>query len=375
MKVVVVNEVREHERRVALVPELVGRLTGAGLEVVVESGAGRAARFPDSAYDDAGARIASTDVLDGADVVLSVQPLEPSRMAQLSNGAMTVSFLPATQELDVVRAARDASVTSFSVELVPRISRAQSMDALTSQALVAGYRAVLIAAERLPRFFPLSMTAAGTVPPAEVLVLGAGVAGLQAIATARRLGARVAAYDVRAAAAEEIRSLGAQFVDLELPSLEGSGGYAREMTEERAQLQRDLLAPHVSASDVVITTAAVPGRAAPLLVERAAVEAMRPGSVVVDLAAESGGNVEGSQPGLEHEVGEALLIGGRNVPSQLPVHASRLYAANLVNLLLLMTSDGKVTPDFDDEIVDAACVTHDGTVRLEAVREALGEGS
>lgn len=375
MKVVVVNEVREHERRVALVPELVGRLTGAGLEVVVESGAGRAARFPDSAYEDAGARIASTDVLDGADVVLSVQPLEPSRMAQLSSGAMTVSFLPATQELDVVRAARDASVTSFSVELVPRISRAQSMDALTSQALVAGYRAVLIAAERLPRFFPLSMTAAGTVPPAEVLVLGAGVAGLQAIATARRLGARVAAYDVRAAAAEEIRSLGAQFVDLELPSLEGSGGYAREMTEERAQLQRDLLAPHVSASDVVITTAAVPGRAAPLLVERAAVEAMRPGSVVVDLAAESGGNVEGSQPGLEHEVGEALLIGGRNVPSQLPVHASRLYAANLVNLLLLMTSDGKVTPDFDDEIVDAACVTHDGTVRLETVREALGEGS
>ncbi len=375
MKVVVVNEIREHERRVALVPELVGRLTGAGLEVVVESGAGRAARFPDSAYEDAGARIASTDVLDGADVVLSVQPLEPSRMAQLSNGAMTVSFLPATQELDVVRAARDASVTSFSVELVPRISRAQSMDALTSQALVAGYRAVLIAAERLPRFFPLSMTAAGTVPPAEVLVLGAGVAGLQAIATARRLGARVAAYDVRAAAAEEIRSLGAQFVDLELPSLEGSGGYAREMTEERAQLQRDLLAPHVSASDVVITTAAVPGRAAPLLVERAAVEAMRPGSVVVDLAAESGGNVEGSQPGLEHEVGEALLIGGRNVPSQLPVHASRLYAANLVNLLLLMTSDGKVTPDFDDEIVDAACVTHDGTVRLETVREALGEGS
>ncbi|WP_298325072.1 NAD(P) transhydrogenase subunit alpha [Haloactinopolyspora sp.] len=375
MKVVVVNETREHERRVALVPELVGRLTGAGLEVVVESGAGRAARFPDSAYEDAGARIASTDVLDGADVVLSVQPLEPSRMAQLSNGAMTVSFLPATQELDVVRAARDASVTSFSVELVPRISRAQSMDALTSQALVAGYRAVLIAAERLPRFFPLSMTAAGTVPPAEVLVLGAGVAGLQAIATARRLGARVAAYDVRAAAAEEIRSLGAQFVDLELPSLEGSGGYAREMTEERAQLQRDLLAPHVSASDVVITTAAVPGRAAPLLVERAAVEAMRPGSVVVDLAAESGGNVEGSQPGLEHEVGEALLIGGRNVPSQLPVHASRLYAANLVNLLLLMTSDGKVTPDFDDEIVDAACVTHDGTVRLETVREALGEGS
>jgi NAD(P) transhydrogenase subunit alpha len=247
------------------------------------------------------------------------------------------------------------------------------MDALSSQALVAGYRAVLVAAERLPKFFPLFMTAAGTVPPAKVLVLGAGVAGLQAIATARRLGAQVEAYDVRAAAAEEVRSLGARFVELDLPTLEGAGGYAREMTEERAQTQRELLAPHVMAADVLITTAAVPGREAPLLVERTAVEGMAAGSVVVDLAAESGGNVEGSVPGEEVTVGQTLVWGGRNVPSQLPVHASKLYSTNVTELLLLMTSDGEVTPDFSDEIVEGTCVTHDGVVRNEAARRLLGE--
>lgn len=371
MKVVVAAETREHERRVALVPDLVGRLTSAGLEVAVESGAGAGAQHTDAAYEAAGATVVSGDALTGADVVLSVNPLPPDRVAALRSGAITVSFLPPAQELDVVRAARDTGVTAFSLELVPRISRAQSMDALTSQALVAGYRAVLVAAERLPRFFPLSMTAAGTVPPAEVLVLGAGVAGLQAIATARRLGARVQAYDVRAASADEVRSLGARFVELDLPSLEGSGGYAREMTEERAQLQRDLLAPVVSASDVLITTAAVPGRTAPLLVQRPAVEAMKAGSVVVDLAAESGGNVEGSVAGQELTVGGALVVGAQNVPSQLPVHASRLFAANAVNLVLLMTADGKVTPDFADEIVDGAAVTHDGVVRHTPTRELL----
>ncbi|WP_129666905.1 NAD(P) transhydrogenase subunit alpha [Phytoactinopolyspora endophytica] len=373
MKVAVVRETREHERRVALVPELVGRLTGAGLDVAVEAGAGRTAFHSDDDYRSAGAAVTDNDALEGADVVLSVQPLEPPRFVELKPGAVTLSFLSAASELGVVKAARDSNVTAFAMELVPRISRAQSMDALTSQALVAGYRAVLVAAERLPRFFPLSMTAAGTVPPAQVLVLGAGVAGLQAIATARRLGGRVQAYDVRAAAAEEIRSLGARFVELDLPSLEGAGGYAREMTEERAQQQRDLLAPHVSAADVLITTAAVPGRTAPLLVERGAIEAMKPGSVVVDLAAESGGNVEGSRPGEDTTVGGTLLWGGLNVPSQLPVHASRLYAANLVNLVLLMTSDGTVTVDLDDEIIDGVCVTHEGAVRHEAARAALAE--
>jgi NAD(P) transhydrogenase subunit alpha len=375
MRAAVVREVREHERRVALVPELVSRLTGAGLDVVIEPNAGSWAFHHDDEYVAAGAQIAQTDVLESADVILSVQPLEPDRIARLKPGAVTISFLPVSSELEVVKAARDAGVTALSVELVPRISRAQSMDALTSQALVGGYRAVLVAAERLPRFFPLSMTAAGTVPPAQVLVLGAGVAGLQAIATAKRLGARVEAYDVRAAAAEEIRSLGARFVELDLPSLEGAGGYAREMTEERAQLQRDLLAPHVAAADVLITTAAVPGRRAPLLVERTAIEAMKPGSVVVDLAAESGGNVEGSTPGEEITVGQTLLWGGRNVPSQLPVHASRLYAANVVNLTLLMTVEGETSVDLSYEIIDGACVTHDGGIRHEPTRELLeGEG-
>lgn len=372
MKIAVVREGRSHERRVALVPELIKKLTDPGLDVAVETGAGEAAFHADAAYVDAGAHVGdAAEVLDAADVVVSVQPLPPDVISSLPDGAITVSFLPIAQELDAIGAARDAGVTMFGLELVPRISRAQSMDALTSQALVAGYRAVLIAAERLPKFFPLSMTAAGTVPPARVLVLGAGVAGLQAIATARRLGAQVEAYDVRAAAAEEVRSLGAKFVELDLPTLEGSGGYAREMDEQRAQLQRDLLAEHVAAADVLITTAAVPGRQAPLLVEKTAVEAMKPGSVVVDLAAESGGNVESSSPGEELTIGGALVYGGLNVPSQLPVHASRLYAANVVALLQLMINDGAVVPDFDDEIITGACVVHGGEVRHEPALELL----
>jgi NAD(P) transhydrogenase subunit alpha len=237
------------------------------------------------------------------------------------------------------------------------------MDALSSQSLVVGYRAALIAAERLPRFFPLLMTAAGTVPPAKVLVLGAGVAGLQAIATARRLGAVVSAYDVRTAASEEVKSLGATFVALELEALEGAGGYAREMTDDRAARQRELLTPYLAASDAVITTAAVPGRQAPILVDTAMVEAMRPGTVIIDIAAESGGNVELSRPGEEIMHNGVLVWGGRNMASGMAFDASRLYARNLANLLLLMTKDGIVTPDLDDEIVKGALVVHDGAVR------------
>ncbi len=276
-------------------------------------------------------------------------------------------------EPDGVRALRDRGVTAFSVELVPRISRAQSMDALTSQALVAGYRCALEAAMRLPRFFPLFMTAAGTVPPAKVLVLGAGVAGLQAIATARRLGAVVEAYDVRPASADEVRSMGATFVQLDLEAIEGTGGYAREMGEDRAARQRELLAPYVAKSDVLITTAAVPGRPAPLLVTRDMVAAMKPGSVVVDLAAESGGNVEGSVAGEDVRVGEVTLVGMRDAASTMPVDASRLYAKNLTNLLALMVSDdGELALDFDDEVVAGACVTHAGEVRHEPTRLQLG---
>lgn len=328
-----------------MVPALMSRLTDAGLDVAVEPGAGVFAGHSDDDYAAAGA-VASQDALDGADVLLGVQPPTADQTGRLGPDGISISFLPTAGQLDLVRAVRDAGRTAFAMELVPRISRAQSMDALSSQALVAGYRAALVTAERLPRFLPLFMTAAGTVRPARVLVLGAGVAGLQAIATARRLGGVVSAYDVRAAAADEVRSVGGEFITLDLETLEGTGGYAREMTADRAQRQRDLLAPHVAETDALITTAAVPGRAAPLLVTAEMVAAMKPGSVVFDLAAESGGNVDGSVAGEELTVGDGvLLIGASNVPSQMPGQASQLYAANVLNLLLLMAADGKVTVD------------------------------
>lgn len=371
MKIAVVGETRPGERRVALVPGLVSRLADvSGTEVAVEPGAGAAAGYPDEDYRQAGATVTG-DALRDADVVLSVQPIPGYRIGELAPGAVTISFLPAAQELDLVRALRDGGHTALAMELVPRISRAQAMDALSSQSFVAGYRAAVVAAERLPRIMPLSMTASGTIRPATVLVLGAGVAGLQAIATSRRLGAMVRAYDVRSASAEEVRSLGAQFVELDLPTLEGAGGYAREMTEERSRLQRELLAPHVADADVLITTAAVPGRTAPVLVTAEMVAAMRPGSVVVDLAAESGGNVEGAKPGEEVTIGGVLVWGGANVPSQLPAQASQLYSTNVVNLVLHLRSEGTVRLDFDDEIVAGCCVTHAGEVRHAPTRELL----
>ena len=357
MRVGVPAETRPGERRVALVPDAVGKLVTEGLDVVVESGAGRHAFASDDAYREAGATVVDGDVLAGADVVLTVSPLTVAQARLLKPGALTLGFLPAAANAELLDVLRERDVLAFAMELVPRISRAQSMDALSSQALVAGYRAALVAAERLPRFFPLFMTAAGTVAPARVLVLGAGVAGLQAIATARRLGAVVEAYDVRPASADEVRSMGASFIDLGLEALEGTGGYAREMAEERAEQQRQLLTPYVGNSDAVITTAAVPGRPAPLLVTTAMVEAMKPGSVLVDLAAESGGNCELSRPGEDVEHHGVLVHGMKDAPSAMAVHASQLYARNVVNLLLLMTTDGEVVPDFDDEIVAAACVT------------------
>ncbi|MFL6069994.1 MAG: NAD(P) transhydrogenase subunit alpha [Actinomycetes bacterium] len=369
--VVIPAETRPGERRVALVPEGVGRLTALGVDVAVEAGAGVKAAFSDDDYRAAGATVRTDDGLAAADVVYSVNSLSLEQIARLRRGATVVSFLAPSSSLDKVKAAQECGVTWFSMELIPRISRAQSMDALSSQALVAGYRCALIAAERLPKFFPLLMTAAGTVKPAQVVVLGAGVAGLQAIATAKRLGAVVQAYDVRAAAADEIRSMGAKFIDLDLDSLEGAGGYAREMTEDRAQRQRDLLAPYIASADAVITTAAVPGRQAPMLVTRQMVEGMGSGSIVVDLAAETGGNVEGSVAGEEVQIGLARVWGALNVPSQMPVAASRLYSANLVALSQLFLKEGGVELDFEDEIVSGACVVHDGVVRFEAAREAL----
>jgi proton-translocating NAD(P)+ transhydrogenase subunit alpha len=371
VKVAVVKEAHEGEARVALVPEMVSRLTGLGYAVAVEPGAGAFAQYVDDAYVSAGAEVAD-DALEGADLVLSVQPLTRAQVRTLTQGAATVSFLPLPESLETIAERRDLHLTTFAMELVPRISRAQSMDALSSQALVAGYRCAIVAASRLRRFFPLNMTAAGTVPPAEVVVLGAGVAGLQAIATCKRLGAVVKAYDVRAAAAEEIRSMGAVAIELDLETLEGSGGYAREMTEDRSARQRDLLTPYVATADALITTAAVPGRQAPRLVTIDMVEQMKPGSVVVDLAAETGGNVEGSVPGSVVQVGGAQIWGAANVPSQMPGPASRLYAQNVVNLVTLMTLGGTFAPDFDDEIVAGTCVTHSGEVAHQATRELLG---
>jgi NAD(P) transhydrogenase subunit alpha len=373
MLIAVPREIKPGEKRVALVPDIISKLTKAGLNVVIESNAGLASEYADDQFKAAGAQIKAGDVLAGSDVVLSVQPLTPTQMASLKKGAITISFLSPTTATDSINAAIAAGVTTISLEMVPRISRAQSMDALTSQALCAGYKASLVAAELSPKFFPLLMTAAGTVTPAKVVVLGAGVAGLQAIATAKRLGAVVSAYDVRPSSADEVKSMGAKFINLELEALEGAGGYAREMTEERANKQKELLSPYIAAADVLITTAAVPGRTAPRLVTAEMVSKMAPGSVVVDLAAESGGNVEGSVAGEITKTSNGVSIwGGKDVPSQLAFHASMLFSRNVVNLLLLMSKSvdgrptGTIEPDFSDEIIDSATITHNGIKREKA---------
>ena len=379
MRILVPSELAPGECRVAVLPHTVASFTQLGLEVCVQSGAGRHAFASDADYEKAGAEVVPEGdllaALGQADVVASVRPLDPARAAALRAGAVCVSFLSPSNDVGTIRAIAGAGATALSFDLVPRISRAQSMDALTSQALVTGYRAALVAADRLPTFFPLFMTAAGTIQPAKVLVLGAGVAGLQAIATAKRLGAKVSAYDVRPASADEVKSMGATFITLDLESLEGAGGYAREMTEDRAARQRELLTPYISGSDCVITTAAVPGRRAPLLVTREMVQTMKPGSVVVDLASETGGNVEGSVAGEEIRVGEVLVWGAKDVASEMPVHASQLYAMNVLNLLALTVRDGEVVVDMQDEVLEGCAVVLNGEVRKDAAREALQGGA
>lgn len=363
------------ERRVAATPETVKQLVGLGLAVELEKGAGEAAGYSDAEYKDAGAKLVASVDLKKTDVLAHVRPLTPADARALKPGAVTIGLGSPASESATVKALRDAKVTAFALELVPRISRAQSMDALTSQALVAGYRCVLEAAMRLPRFFPLYMTAAGTIPPAKALVLGAGVAGLQAIATAKRLGAKVSANDVRAASADEVQSMGGTFIHLDLDAADASGGYAKELTADRGALQRELLTPHVHEADVIITTAAIPGRPAPRLITAAMLKGMRPGSVVVDLAAESGGNVEGSVAGKDVEVkvdgGTITLVGMKDAASTMPYDASRLYAKNVANLIALITHDGKITPDFEDEVVAGACLTRDGVVTHAPTAEAL----
>jgi proton-translocating NAD(P)+ transhydrogenase subunit alpha len=373
VKVGTPKETAPDERRVALVPDTVARLGAAALEVSVESGAGAAAYITDEDYEKAGAKIVKTApaLLGDADAVLKVQAPSVAEVDFLKKDAVLISFLqPATQG-DIVRALAKRGVTAFSLELVPRISRAQSMDALSSQASAAGYKAVLMAAGRLGKFFPMMMTAAGTIPPARVLVMGAGVAGLQAIATARRLGAVVSAYDVRPAVKEEVQSLGATFVELALEAQEGEGGYAKEQSEEFLRKQRELIGEHIAKSDVVITTAAVPGRRAPLLVTGEMLKGMRPGSVIVDLAAETGGNVELTKAGQDVEIGGVTIIGTRNVPSTMPLHSSQLYARNVANLLLHLVKDGAIVLDFEDEITKGCCVTHGGEIVNERAKQMV----
>jgi NAD(P) transhydrogenase subunit alpha len=376
MLVFVPAETKAGERRVGLTPEGAQKLIKLGLTVSIQEGAGKASGYHDDEYKAVGATtVAGVSGLGSADVIATVRPLENEAISQLKSGAITISFLSPTNDAQTIKALADKKVTALSFDVLPRISRAQSMDALTSQALCAGYRTVLMAAERAPKFFPMLMTAAGTIPAAKVLVLGAGVAGLQAMATAKRLGAIVSAYDVRASSADEVKSMGATFLDLGLDEVEGAGGYAREMTPERAKAQQDALKKFISASDVVITTAAVPGRKAPTLITTDMMSEMKPGAIIVDLAAESGGNVDGSVAGEDVVVnvpgGSITLIGCKDTASQLAVHASKLYAQNVVSLLTLMTAEGVVTPDEEDEVVQGSAIVFNGEIRNAMAREAL----
>jgi NAD(P) transhydrogenase subunit alpha len=372
--VAVCRERADGERRVALTPDEVKRLGESGARVRLERGAGLAAGYPDESYALNGAELVAdaATALAGADVVLRVAPPSDDEVAALPADALLISYLRPLDRPELSQALATRGLTALAVELVPRITRAQTMDALSSQANIAGYRGVLVASTLLPRYFPLLMTAAGTVPPARVLVLGAGVAGLQAIATARRLGAIVSAFDVRPVVREQVESLGATFLEVELPETgETSGGYAQELSAETQRLQRELLAEHVAASDVVITTALVPGRAAPQLIGADMVASMRPGSVIVDLAAEAGGNCELTEPGETVVRENVTIVGDRNPAAAMPYDASRLYARNLTELLGVCLQDGRVTVDPEDAVIAGCLVCRDGAVVNPAVLERL----
>jgi H+-translocating NAD(P) transhydrogenase subunit alpha len=357
LRVGVPREIESDERRVALVPESVSKLKASGLDIAVETGAGEAASFPGQAYADAGAELVS-NAFDG-DVVVKVAKPSVDEIARLRDGTVLIGFLEPLTDTEGIERLRSRGVTGFAMESIPRITRAQPMDALSSQATVSGYKAVLLAAERLPRFFPMLMTAAGTVTPAKVLVLGAGVAGLQAIATARRLGAVVSGFDVRPVVKEQVESLGASFLELSVRGEETEGGYARELTPEQQTQQQAELAERIADFDVVITTALIPGRPAPRLIPASSVEAMRPGSVVVDLAAEAGGNCELTDPGREITVHGVTIVGLTNLPSTMPYHASQLYSRNVTALLQLLVVDGELNLDWEDDVIAGACVTRE----------------
>ncbi len=377
VKFAVPHETVEGEWRIPLSPDSIPRLKGLGLDVCVQTGAGKGAGFSDASLAEAGAEIAPSlaRCLQGADLVCKVQPPSPKEAAVLPQGSALISFLSATTPADVLGQLLKRRITAFSFELVPRISRAQAMDALSSQASIGGYKAVLVGASRLPKILPLQMTAAGTIAPARVLVMGAGVAGLQAIATARRLGAVVEATDVRPAVKEEVQSLGATFVELPLEAQEGEGGYAREQSEEFLTRQRELIAQRVEQSDLVVTTAAVPGRRAPVLITRAVVTKMRAGSVIVDLAADSGGNCELTRPGEEVQAGGVTILGWRNLPATVPTTASQMLARNVAAIAGHLIQEGKLVLDFDDEITNGMCAVHAGEIRNQLMRETAKVGA
>lgn len=368
--VAVPKEQTPGERRVALVPEIAGRLAKLGVTVVIEKDMGKNAHFMDAAYQQAKIVDHSETLYQQADVVLKVQPPDEAEIELMREDTVLIGFMSPHHSPERIAKLRDRKITSLAMELVPRISRAQSMDALSSQASVAGYKAVLMGADLASVFFPMLTTAAGTIRPAKVLVIGAGVAGLQAIATARRLGAMVEAYDVRAATKEQIQSLGAKFVEMEIKA-EGEGGYARELTEDEKQQQQAILAKHVAAANVVITTAAIPGRPSPKIITRNMVERMALGSVIIDIASEGGGNCELTQPGKTIEHHNVIIHGPLNVPSQTPIHASEMYSKNLFNLLSLMIKEGELHMDWEDEIIAGSTLTHAGEIKHAPTRERV----
>ena len=379
MKIAVAKEIEVCERRVSLIPDIVAKLVKQGLEVLVETGAGEKAFFTDADYEAAGAKIVSDSVQlwSEADILLKVSPPQDredgrSEIDLLKPGSVLISFLNPLGNPEIAQKLAHRQVTALSMELIPRSTRAQSMDALSSQASLAGYKTVLLAAAALPKYFPMLTTAAGTIAPARIFIMGAGVAGLQAIATARRLGAVVEAFDIRPAVKEEVQSLGAKFVEVKLEEeTVAAGGYAKEISEDSKKRTQELVAEHVKNSDVVITTAQVPGRKAPILVTEEMVKAMKPGSVIVDLAAEQGGNCACTEPGKDIVWNGVTIIGPINLPSSMPVHASQLYAKNVTSLMQLLIKDKELQVNFADDIVDAACVTHGGEIRNQRVKDAL----
>ncbi len=374
MRIAIAKEIEVGERRVALIPDVVARLVKQGLEIAVEAGAGEGSFFSNDAYEAAGAKIIydAATLWREADILLKVGIPKDHEINQLREGSVLISFLRPLAQPEVVQQLANQKVTAFSMELIPRTSRAQSMDALSSQAGVAGYKAVLIAAAALPKFFPMLTTAAGTIKPAKVFVMGAGVAGLQAIATARRLGAVVEAFDIRPAVKEEVQSLGAKFIEVTLDEdTVASGGYAKEISEASKQRTQEVLTEHVKNADVVITTAQVPGKKAPLLVTEEMVAQMAPGSVIVDLAAEQGGNCAGTEPGKDVVRHGVTIIGPINLPSSMPVHASQMYAKNISTLLQYLVKEGQLQLNFEDDIIGSTCITHGGEILNQRVKDAL----